>query len=354
MSQELIIKIWSAEKTDDVFSVPRISDHEFLADERRECSREEIPADILLTVPGVCYLTVLRMAPYVPGEDEGARGYALKFAKKTAGTISGAVEELLPDGKRTVSREKTGEFSYPALNEYTAKSRLNVWYDPKKDFTAIADGVVSVFEKYLPYALPSAYGTSLSPENVCGEGDFDREKFVDFLKNTPAPVWFAKSPVIAVFVRDPVRREAQREGYRAGCLSVEFPSALTDIAEWNFALRRTLCELCAACGAFFGQITDADGGVASWWWQGIPDELGSACVIGEPYFSLIPDCTGKNAKIFGGESKLAYFEEPYGPVVDAELLSFKRKRIISRKKSFTSADDFIPAKKIPLIPKNDE
>lgn len=351
MESALIIKIWSVEKSEEGFLAPRISDHEFTAGQTRQVSFDDIPADVLLTVPGIAYVTEFCMYPYSPDEDESARGFALKFAKKQMATLGGVIEELLPGGERNVYRENAGTFLYPALNEYTAKMSLSVWYAPTMGFDSIAAGVVDVFEKYMPYALPSAYGREETPENVCGgDGrDFDKEKFVDFLINEPKPVWYARSPIIGVHVRDAVRRDAARKGFRASCLTVEFPEKIYRFPEWGYALRRLLRELAVVCGGFFGQIVSQNGGVASWWWQGIPDELGNACIIGEPYYSLIPDCAGEKATQIGdAEMKIAYFEEPDGPFITSELLSVRRKKLFGKKNIYISPDDFTIAEKLPF------
>lgn len=353
MNSELIIKIWSSKVPDEDISVPRISDHDFELTGVGKVSCGDIPADILLTVPDIVSVTELRLCPYVPENDEYARTYALKFAKKQAVLLGGAVEEILPDGGRKVYREGDAVFSYPALNEYTPKMHLSVWYAPDEGFDAAAGRVVDIFEKYLPFALPSAYGSSEPLENQCGKDgeNFDKEKFIDFLKEESAPIWYARSPLIGVYIRDAHRSHARREGFRANCITVEFPEKIYDYREWSYALRKVLRELCAACGAFFGQIAAGDGGVASWWWQGIPDDLGVACVIGEPYFSLIADCEGENADVMCGDGKngkTAYFEEPNGPRISSDLLSLRRKRFFKKKSPYLSPDDFTKAEKFPF------
>jgi hypothetical protein len=121
------------------------------------------------------------------------------------------------------------------------------------------------------------------------------------------------------------------------------PDALYEIEEWRFALRRLLKSLTLTVGGFFGQICRGESGVVSWWWQGVPLELGVACTFGEPYYSLIPDCAEKGERIADG---VAYFEEPYGPYVPTELVSMPKKKLFGKERRYP--DDFTAAANNPI------
>ena len=118
----------------------------------------------------------------------------------------------------------------------------------------------------------------------------DKNAFIEFLKDTPAPVWYAQKPLTHVHINDANRAEAKRAGLRTNRISIRMPDALYEIEEWKFALRRLLKSLTQTVGGFFGQICRGESGVVSWWWQGVPLELGVACTLAEQAaFSLVTD-----------------------------------------------------------------
>ena len=173
-------------------------------------------------------------------------------------------------------------------------------------------------------------------------GYSDKAEFIEFLKNTPDPVWYATRPVTHVHINDARRTEIKRAGLRVDRISIRMPDALYEIEEWKFALQRLLKSLTLACGGFFGQICRGESGVSSWWWRGVPLELGVACTFGEPYYSLIPDCAEKGIKLCDG---VAYFEEPNGPYVPIELVSSPKRR---SRGGVLYPDDFTEAKNMPV------
>ena len=163
------------------------------------------------------------------------------------------------------------------------------------------------------------------------------------MENTPAPVWYAQKPVTHVHINDCERAEAKRDDLRVNRISIRMPDELYETEEWKFALRRLLKSLTLLTGAFFGQLCREDSGVVSWWWRGIPLELGVACTFGEPYYSLIPDAAEKGEKFAEGYS---YFEEPYGPYVPIELVSSPKKKFGVRARLYP--DDFTVAANMPI------
>ena len=217
---------------------------------------------------------------------------------------------------------------------------LSVWFGCDKNFTDLYGDIISLLEKEMPFALPSRYGKEMPPE--CEYAD--KNSFIEFLKDTPAPVWYAKKPITHVHVNDANRAEAKRAGLRVNRISIRMPDALYEVEEWKFALRRLLKSLTLTVGGFFGQICRGESGVVSWWWQGVPLELGVACTFGEPYYSLIPDCAEKGIKL---AENVAYFEEPCGPYVPTELVSMPKKKLFGGKERLYP-DDFSSAVNNPI------
>lgn len=330
MDRTVDFKIWSRLSPDEDFRLPRINACELELIENREASVEEIPAEILLTVGGLTWLIHFRLTM---SEGDGALPYAEKFARRIAEELEGVLEQT-----GAVTAICTEKPVLPAFNEYTPMLTLSVWFEG--GFTdELYDKLLSVLERDLPLALPSRYGDKLPPDREYS----GRAELLDFLGNTPAPVWYAHMPVTHVIINDAERAEAGREGLRTDRISIRMPDALYELPEWRFALKRTLKELTLACGGFFGQLCRGESGVVSWWWRGVPLELGVACTFGEPYCSLIPDCAAKGERI--GES-FAYFEEPNGPYVPTELVSMPKKRSAGRTRLYP--DDFSIAPTLPI------
>lgn len=323
-------KIWSRLAPDEETRLPKINDCKLELVEQREVEPGEIPARILLSTGGIKWLYRFRISDY---EDETSLGYARKFGVRLAEANEGVLEET---GKELVWC--VPHFIPPALTEYTPMLTLSVWFGKDKKFTDLYEDIVSILEREFPFAMPVKFGDNMPPDR-----DYtDRAAFIEFLKDTPQPVWYAQRPVTHVHVNDAERAEAKREGLRVNRISLCMPDEVYDIPEWKFALRRLLKSLTVATGGFFGQICRGNSGVVSWWWQGVPLELGVACTFGEPYWSLIADCADKGECI--GEH-IAYFEEPNGPLVPEELLSLP-KRKLGRGRLYP--DDFTIAPTLPV------
>ncbi len=323
-------KIWSRQATDGETRLPKINDCVLELIEQKEVGLDEIPAEILLSAGDIKSLYHFRISEY---ESESSLGYARKFAIRLAESLEGAVEET---GREIVWCVR--HFIPPALTEYTPMLTLSVWFDRDKSFADMYEDILSILEREFPYALPVKFGDKMPPEREYT----DRAAFIEFLKDTPAPVWYARRPVTHVHINDAVRAEAKREGLRVNRISLRMPDEVYEIPEWKFALRRLLKTLTVACGGFFGQICRGESGVVSWWWQGVPLELGVACTFGEPYWSLIPDCAEKGIEI--GEH-IAYFEEPNGPLVPDDILSLPKKKYRGER---LYPDDFTTAKELPI------
>ena len=331
MNKTIDYKIWSRTAPDDDWRLPKISDCKLELIENRAAEMAEVPADILLSLGGITNFVHFRLSEY---ESENSVIYARKFALKTAESLGGALEET---GKETAYCADMP--IPPVLNEFTPMLTLSVWFEEKNSFSSLFEDIIALFEREMPFALPSRFGEQTPPDREYT----DRAEFIEFLKNTPAPVWYARKPITHIHINDASRAEAKREGLRVNRLSIRMPDELYETEEWKFALRRLLKSLTELTGAFFGQICRGDSGVVSWWWQGIPLELGVACTFGEPYHSLIPDSVEKGEKFADGYS---YFEEPNGPYVPIELVSSPKKRLGGRARLYP--DDFTLAANMPI------
>ena len=299
------INIWLCALPEQMPRLPQLSDAVATISEPRAFEMHELPARVLLSAPGIRYLLTLGAEGELSG---AARASLRRYAASLAEELGGATEE---DGILTPTRT----FDIAAINLYTEMATLALWYEPKKAFSAISDAVLSTLETFFPAALP-----------------IDDE-------------WNTAHPIAAVLISDAAEGKCEREGYRASRFAIEFPVSVYSIPEYSLALRRLLRELCDAADAFFGQITLTECPVSAWWWQGIPDELGVACYFGAPYASLIPDCE----RIGTPTKKGFFFEEPNGPRVPDELLSFKKSKLKLKNTDYPYYDNFTVAKNIPLV-----
>ena len=84
MEKVIDFKIWSRLAPDEDFRLPKISDCTLELIDNGEVSREEIPAEILLSLDGICHLVHARLSDY---EFESSEQYARKFALKLAGSL---------------------------------------------------------------------------------------------------------------------------------------------------------------------------------------------------------------------------------------------------------------------------
>lgn len=325
-------KVWSRNAPDDDLRAPKINDCRFEIVDKKEVSYEEIPAEAMLSVDGISYLTHLRLSEF---ESESAVTYARKFALKLAGSLEGVLEDPSGDKRFTYCTEK---LLPPQITEFTPMLTLSVWFEGDRGFKELYPDIVDLLEREFPLALPSKYGDKVPPELIYS----NKNEFVEFLTETPEPVWYATRPVTHVHINDAQRAQVSREGLRVNRISLRMPDALYEIEEWKFALRRLLKSLTLVCNGFFGQICRTQSGVSSWWWRGVPLELGVACTFGEPYYSLIPDCEEKAIMI--GE-RVAYFEEPNGPYVPAKLISSPKRR---SRGGIAYPDDFTEAQSNPV------
>ncbi len=333
-------KIWSKLAPEDELSLPKITEHTVTAEPTVAVEGKDIPAEVYLSAIGIKYLTVLRLSPCPSSKT--AYTFMRKYAEKLAHTLEGVLEDEMAEKRFSYFCEKN---IYAPINEYTEMMTLSVWFVRDGGFDGLYREIVDTFERVLPAALPSKYGTGLSPEIVFEDGEVGKAGLIEYWKGTPALTWLGRTPITHVFISDAARVGVSRTGERANRLCVSMPSSLYEIEEWREALCRLLCELTNLTGAFFGQICRGESGVVSWWWQGIPAELGVACTIGEPYFSLIPDCASVGKSIGGG---VAYFEEPIGPFIENKYLSLKKKKKIARRASVLLPSDFEAAEVIPV------
>ena len=311
--------------------IPRLIDGELVIDEARTVSFGDIPANVLLTCPGIRCFFDIRLAG---GEGSGGNIKTVdRFARTLANALGGAA--VAHDSGAVFIGENTAGYVIPPVNSATPMLTLSCHFMPSASFEKYAEAFVALLESCLPCALPVKYGQNDTPEfEFAAES---KEHLIGFLKNTPAPVWYAHAPATHVLISDAVR-PSECDGLRASRVAVTVSAAVWEYPEWQFALRRLLCGMMSLFDGFFGQIVPSEKlGVAAWWWQGLPSETGYIFAVGEPYRTLITD-DGKN---ISDDPAFAVFDGDNAPQIPRELISFPRSGKHGdavRRTGFTRAD----------------
>ncbi len=311
--------------------IPRLIDGELVIDEARTVSFGDIPANVLLTCPGIRCFFDIRLAG---GEGSGGNIKNVdRFAQTLANVLGGAA--VANNSGTVFIGENTAGYVIPPVNSVTPMLTLSCHFMPSSPFEKYAAAFVSLLESGLPCALPVKYGQNDTPEfEFTATG---KEHFIKFLESTPAPVWYAHAPVTHVLISD-ATRPSECAGLRASRVAVTISAAVWEYPEWQFALKRLLCGMMSLFDGFFGQIVPSEKlGVAAWWWQGLPSEAGYAFAVGGPYRSLITDI-GKN---ISDDPAVALFDGDNAPQIPRELISFPRSGKHGdavRRTGFTRAD----------------
>jgi hypothetical protein len=343
---EFKLRIWSAKQPDAAPEPPRYTGFEFAALPTVAVGPDEVPPEVCLNAPGIAYMTEFVLGPGAPGDM--IRSKARKYVGEQASWLDGVVEDLQPEPGCPRFVFRCDRYAFPPVNEFTEKMYISLWYPASAGLYSNAAGIVSAFGDCIPFCLPERYGFSVPPETGWAEAG-GREAFEAFLAAADRPVvWFPSLPAVRVTARD-AAVPGTGPGGHVSYLSVELPEGLFRYPEWNAACRRLLRRLAlvgadpatGAGGAFFGQFVRRREGVSSWWWRGIPDELGEACVLGGPYARCASQA---GTAISPGHY---YYEEPEGPGLPPELISKPVRRLFRRRGAYSCPDDFTLARTVP-------
>lgn len=264
---------------------------------------EDVPEQVSVCLPGISYLTEMVLEPI--GGPESAKKEMFQVANRIAKSSHGIVLD-----------KQTGELSTPrGVKRYRVEPRperfgvlkLGWWF--LDDILMSREGVVGlidVFSAYMPEALPRRYGLYEPPMHLLGEdGQEHLAKFLaDNIDN--APVLYPHRPFVGLGVACTSERQHPGLGFRCNRLSVECEASVVDQPGWQEGLRRFWLAMCDYLGSFYSEARTLQGFVRmgatygsdmktdihpirSWFWRGIPRELGHAAAIGEPYIGLWPE-----------------------------------------------------------------
>ncbi|MCQ2428332.1 MAG: hypothetical protein MJ137_08060 [Clostridia bacterium] len=355
-----IIRIWSRGSIAEDFRLPKVSGYEISSPGEIAVAPENVPAEIALNCAGISYMTELSAEPCPPAP---ILKRLFEFAEKSSD--GGAAEFFPPDSgeKKTVFAGKTVAFG--KMTRYSPELFLTLRFPPVSPADFDGTGFTELLNECLPFAVPEKYGMSAPPEfDYASNGG--KQGFADFLKGGGFPVIYCREPVTHMFISLP----DAGDGIKTGCLTLRMNAEVWEHDNWRYALKRLLRRLACVLDAFFGQIFIGERPMAEVVWKGIPLELGEACVIGGAYPELIPGCRpgdnsgpgGQNAgrpcspdgdgfASGSGAASVFYYEEPYGPLIPAELLSVRRKTLFGKNRGqgrgYPLPDDFASAGTVP-------
>jgi hypothetical protein len=272
---------------------------------------EDIPEEVNAALPGIRYLTELSLEPL--GAPKAARTLLLRTAQSVAKKAHGAVSDPQEDTVELPAGVK--RFAAVPREERVSLLTFSWWFT--HDDLLRRDGidrVVRALESEIPEALPRRYGAYEPPQFQLETTG--RAHLVEFLERHAEElvVWYAHRPVVGLHrsVRAPSRwqRLGKTEQYRCQYLSIDVEQMALAQPGWPTALRRLWRCISRELRPLYGEVRTLRGYVRSgarigidretesnptrsWWWKGIPSNVGHAFVVGPPYVDLWPELNAR-------------------------------------------------------------
>jgi len=265
---------------------------------------EDLPESIAAALPGIEYLTQISLEGRAPQYARAQLGIlAKRLAQLSHGVLHNPQDGTLttPAGVKRLPRYEKGDiFSILSMSWWFLGGQL-----------ADAEGfgrMVALFEGMLPEALPRRYGDFEPPQftyAVTGRAHFISWCGGAGQSPVRSMVWYPSPPVLSVSPGLPNPAGPSRRGFRSNFLSIAFELAALQQPGWHSQVRRVWIELSRLIQPFFGDVRALNGyrrgrgtyacdawtehhPVTSWWWCGVPRDLGNAVVLGEEYQRLWP------------------------------------------------------------------
>jgi len=322
------INIWSGRKVKD-FSRSQIDFEECL-----EVELEDIPKHIVNEISGIKYLTEIHVYDY--NFNDKALKLALKLAKKYCGIVEDVQQDkiFLTNGEvktfvyeegdsENDSDDKSNDDTNDEFNDMLGDNRgiALIWYIDDCDFLSSnkLDNFIDTVERILPFAMPYRYG-DYEPVKY-KYVDKGKEHFIDFLKNSDFPILLQKKPFLGMDIRVPKTRYKTRlfendtnfsnakNCFLSTMISIEIErSSFFDI-NFNKRLEELFVEVSKIVKPYFAHVCEIDdyrysvkkkeekGEIVSWWWRGIPKNLGYAVVLGKPYVNMWDEFVKNSIKL---------------------------------------------------------
>ena len=270
---------------------------------------EDIPESIMQTLVGISYMIEINIEP-ISAPDK-VKNETLKLCKSLATEIKGVVEDpqedaiVIPGGIKKNIYDKPKDKDQPQISL--------IWYFEDMGFhkSNKIGRLIDLFERYMPYALPRRYGEYEPPQYRYAETG--KAHLIDFLKSESSPVYYASKPFsylfmdvpnpeseIEVYIKNGLYKKhinpqsfygKIQSRYRCGKIELQMLKEVFLQPDWNLAVKRLFIEAAKILYPFYAEIIEEKPhkniwGMSiprTWWWRGIPKDLGCAAVIDERY-----------------------------------------------------------------------
>jgi len=267
------------------------------------CEEEDVPEEVHCGLPGIAHLVEFNLEPV--SAPSIARKRLDRAANALARDSHGLVEDpqsetvLTPRGvERYVSQKRPERFSLLTFGW---------WFLGGPLFTehGVQD-LLLLIRRHFKEALPRRYGLYEPPQfKLEDEG---LEHLVTFLTGhlDDGPVLYAHRPVAGVSFACTQESEHPHFGFRCSRIEIEVEASVLVQPGWESALRRFWHVVVFHLRPFYAEVRTLDGflpmgatygsdmhtavhPIRSWFWRGVPAELGHALALGTPYVDLWPD-----------------------------------------------------------------
>lgn len=278
---------------------------------------EDIPDEIMARLIGIKYLTTITLEPI--SAPKAAHVILRKICKSISKNAIGIIEDqqidslILPPGAKKYTapvREKSDRFT---LLEFSW------WFE--NDLMRTREGLahfLHLLERYLPEALPRRYGLYEPPSFKyveMGSAHFIEQCLEQIDRG--GLVCYPTRPVtglhFAINAKSGFVNIGGQRRYKSSCIRISLDAAVLDLPDWRNRIIKVWEELSLAIQPFFGDVRllknfiyakntfyvdrqTENHPIKSWWWKGLPDQLGQAFVIGNPYVDLWPDIKSRGLR----------------------------------------------------------
>ncbi|MCM3068245.1 hypothetical protein M3568_18110 [Priestia flexa] len=318
------INIWSVKKTsfeDEFFSqhnIKQLNDKiiyegynwRIVIGKFHKIIEEDIPEEVYGKLPGISYFTEIILEPI------DAPKRALQILNKIVKILAKSAHGIIFDVQK-------GTISFPSgvkrlenipLKEDPSTIQMSWWF--LNDYKFKNDGFkkfLDLIESMIPEAMPKRYGLYEPPQFKLT--DKGKEHFIQFSSENlyEEVVWYPSKPFTHIGMSIPDKAGPTSLGYRSCYIEMHFLEEVMKQPGWALEIKRFWLESSKLLNPFFSEIRRGRSPVCSWWWRGIPKNLGFATLLGEPYIDLWSDFIVKAKQT---ENGLFYIENIEGKYTD--------------------------------------
>ncbi len=279
--------------------VSRLTQGQIVIPDPLAVEAEDVPDGISHQLPGIRYLVEAHVEPSPP--EPAIVKKLVSLGKAIGRDFRGVIEDpqtgevLLPTGIRRLL-----DYERPEL--FTLL-QLSWWFIDEAILSADRlRQMLDVIDRTVPEALPRRYGLYEPPKQKYES----KADFVKYLLDNARKsiVWYPTNPVDGVYFSIPQKIGPTRIGYRFGYLSIAIDAAVIDMPGWSRSVNELFKLVTGILAPFYGDMyflkdhvrsrtvssstgTSEQHPIVSWWWNGVPRQLGVGLVVGQPLSDMI-------------------------------------------------------------------